>query len=242
MRLLFVSDTHLCPERPLAVRRFFEFLDSVADTADQLYILGDLFDYWLGDDMSDALYRDVTDAIAALAKRGIPVSVQHGNRDFLLGEAFATAASVTLLPDIAVLPEAAAGCKALAMHGDLLCTRDHDYQQLRRKFHSPDWQRDFLALPPPQRLEQLRVLRSAIGMQGIKPEQIVDVTPAAVQRLMNEHGAELLIHGHTHRPALHRVELERGSGRRAVLGAWEETGPSRCLLLADGRLEAADRP
>ena len=214
----FISDLHLDTARPAITRALAQFLSSHTHCA-QLYILGDLFEAWLGDDDHSALAVEISRLLQGYRAAGPELFIMNGNRDFLLAEGFCAAVGATLLPDPTVID--LFGVPTLLMHGDSLCTADTDYQQFRRQARDPTWQAALLAQPLTQRrafAAQLRKLsREANSM---KSEDIMDVTPAEVLREMRGHGARQLIHGHTHRPARH----ETTAGPRWVLGAWEQQG------------------
>jgi len=220
---LFVSDLHLDPERPAITALFLDFLATRGSRAAALYVLGDLFEAWIGDDDDSELNRSVCRALARCADGGCPVFVMHGNRDFLLGERFARQAHCTLLEDPARID--LYGTPTLLMHGDLLCTDDIEYQAFRQQARGIAWQAELLAKPLAERRaiagEMRRVSREKTGG---KPEAIMDVNPAAVIDIMARHGATRLIHGHTHRPAVHELQIEGVPARRIVLGDWYEQG------------------
>lgn len=220
---LFISDLHLDPARPQATAAFLRFLETRARAAEHLYILGDLFEFWIGDDADDEQALAVQDAIARYTGAGHRCSVMRGNRDFLIGRRFAGRCGVRLLPDPTL--ETVLGRRVLLMHGDLLCTDDHAYQRYRRVVNNPLLQPLFLALP--------RAWRRAAGAEGrrrsrrhtaSRPAMIMDVNPAAVAGALERHGAEVLLHGHTHRPGIHTVELPGRRATRIVLGDWYEQG------------------
>lgn len=225
---LFISDLHLAAERPATNERFFAFLRDSAARAQQLYILGDLFEYWIGDDELDAvdgdpLARAVADKLHALSRSGVGVAFMHGNRDFLIGPAFCAASGARLLGDPAV--ETAGGVRTLLMHGDTLCTDDHDYQAWRRTARSHAWQADFLAKDLPERRRALQALRAkSREVVGAKPADIMDVNDAAVREALRAHGLARLVHGHTHRPARHALEVDGRACERWVLPDWYERG------------------
>jgi UDP-2,3-diacylglucosamine hydrolase len=223
-RWLFISDLHLAAERPAANEQFFRFLSEEAHGAQALAVLGDLFEYWIGDDEladagGEALAREVAHALRALGQAGVNVHLMHGNRDFLLGSGFARAAGVRLLGDPSVLP--IAGVRTLLMHGDTLCTDDHDYQQWRRTARSSEWQRAFLAAPLAERRAQMLQLRER-SRQVIagKPAEIMDVNDDAVREAFRRHAVRRLIHGHTHRSAYHELEVNGARCERWVLPDW----------------------
>jgi UDP-2,3-diacylglucosamine hydrolase len=217
---LFVSDLHLSRERPALVEAFQALLAGPARQAAALYVLGDLFDIWLGDDqLRDPLAADVAAALAASANAGVRVYLQHGNRDFLLGERFAQAASATLLPDAIVHP--LHGTPTLLMHGDQLCTDDLKYQRYRAWWADPAHRRRFLALPWFARRGIGAILRGASQRANRgKREVIMDVSADAVAAALREHGVARLIHGHTHRPARHELVLDDVRRERLVLADW----------------------
>ena len=225
---LFVSDLHLAAERPGTNERFFAFLQEQAARAQSLYILGDLFEYWIGDDElqaadGDPLARAVADALGALSRRGVGVAFMHGNRDFLVGRHFCAASGARLLEDPAV--EKIGGARTLLMHGDTLCTDDHDYQAWRRTARSREWQAGFLAKSLPERRKLLQALREkSKEVVGAKPAEIMDVNQEAVREALREHRLTRLIHGHTHRPARHTLEVDGRACERWVLPDWYERG------------------
>lgn len=238
---LFISDLHLDPQRPDIVALFLRFLAEQASQAEALYILGDLFEYWIGDDMLDhpataAALAPVAEGLRALSSAGVPVYFQHGNRDFLIGETFAQRCGVRLLPEAQVVE--LDGVPTLLMHGDSLCTDDVDYQRLRVMLRDPQWQREFLALPLEERIRQAQALRekSREAAQA-KAETIMDVNPQTVVETMRRHGVHRLIHGHTHRPAVHEFELDQAPAHRIVLGDWYERGSVLYCRDGDWRLQ-----
>lgn len=219
MTTLFASDVHLSDARPEAVDAFVAFLAGPARSAAALYLLGDVFDMWLGDDDDRPPHPAVQAALAALTGAGVPVSVVHGNHDFLISDAFAARTGCALLGDETLVD--LHGARVLLMHGDTLCTRDTDYQEFRRYTRDPDNQAAFLALPLAARLDQAAAIRHrSQGASRLKPEDIMDVTPDAVVERMRAHRADVLVHGHTHRPGVHPVALGGATGRRIVLGDW----------------------
>jgi UDP-2,3-diacylglucosamine hydrolase len=223
MATLFISDLHLDPERPDITSQALEFLESEARGADALYILGDLFDAWVGDDDPEPEKRRVVAALKRLTDDGPPCFFMRGNRDFLVGEGFAEASGCTLLADPTLIE--LHGTRVLLMHGDTLCTDDHEYQALRKMVRNPDWQRAILARPLHERLALARQLRetSAASMSG-KAMEIMDVNQEAVIAAMRKHGVYTLLHGHTHRPAIHRFEADGHDAVRIVLGDWYAQG------------------
>jgi UDP-2,3-diacylglucosamine hydrolase len=234
---LFISDLHLSDERPEITALFLNFLRNAATRAGALYILGDLFEVWLGDDAVLPTYQPVLEGLRALAGGGTPVNVMHGNRDFLMGEAFARQSGCRLIPDPTVID--LNGERTLLMHGDTLCSDDVEYQQFRMRVRNPGMQRQFLALPLDQRIAVAKQYRNASREHARhKAEEIMDVNQQTVAATMREYGVQQLIHGHTHRPAVHSFSLDGRPARRIVLGDWYEQGS---LLKCDGlgcRLEA----
>ncbi len=219
MSVLFISDLHLAPERPAVTRAFLSFLRGRAMEADALYILGDLFEAWVGDDDPTPLAREVQDSLRQLSEFGVALYVQHGNRDFLLGKRFAHHCCAELLGDEHLLEYR--GHRALLMHGDTLCTDDVDYQQFRRKARNPvyKWCLSHLPLKRRQRLAAEWRAKS-MAANSNKASAIMDVNAAAVDEAMARHQVPLLIHGHTHRPGRHPLD----AGERIVLGDWHDFG------------------
>lgn len=223
---------HLCSSRPAISDQFVAFLRSTASQAEALFILGDLFEYWAGDDdLHDAHHGRIIAALRALADCGTAIYFMHGNRDFLLGAEFAAASGMTLLADPTALK--LYGKPVLLSHGDELCTDDIAYQAFRRQVRQPAWQRQFMQQPLPARKAQIEALRLQSEQEkSHKTQSIMDVNAAAVDQLMRTHGyPELLIHGHTHRPALHEFSVDGHACQRWVLGDWYEQGSClRCEM------------
>ncbi len=221
---LFISDLHLCANRPQINRIFFDFLEREARAAQALYILGDLFEYWAGDDdLEDPFNASVIRALATLAGCGVPVYLMHGNRDFLIGEAFAQASRVTQLPDPTLL--SLHGQSVLLMHGDTLCTLDEEYQAFRRMARSAPWIANLLAQPLAERKAAIELLRQKSELEKHrKLAEIMDVAPAAVDEILRRYGYPRLIHGHTHRPALRVHTVDGRTCERWVLADWYQTG------------------
>lgn len=221
---LFISDLHLTAERPSANERFFGFLAETARSAEALYILGDFFEAWVGDDaLADPFHAQVTSALRELTSGGVRLFIMHGNRDFLLGESFiqATGASLLLEPHVVNLYDR----PTLLLHGDVLCTDDLDYQQFRRLVRDPGWQASFLARPLAERVALARQLRErSEQVKGDKRPEIMDVNPEAVQNAFRRHGVAHMIHGHTHRPAHHRLTVDDRDCERWVLPDWYDSG------------------
>lgn len=242
MTTLFIADLHLDPERPAITRLFGDFLDSGAQGADALYILGDLFESWVGDDDPSEAGAFVATRLAALAAGGVPVYFMHGNRDFMLGRDYAARAGMRILPDPSVIE--LYGHPVLLMHGDLLCTGDVEYQKIRAQVRSPQWREHMLSQPLEARLAFARQARAASqARQGEMKsagtmETITDASPATVEETLRRFGIPTLIHGHTHRPAIHDLEIDGRPCRRIVLGDWYEQG-SVLRAHRDGRFELA---
>ncbi len=229
---LFVSDLHLCPTRPTVVRLFTDFLAGPAAAADAVYILGDLFEYWAGDDdLSDSFNASIAAALKNLAGRGTRLFLIRGNRDFLLGPDFARASGVNLLeePHLADI----CGTPTLLLHGDTLCSDDIDYQRFRHEVRSRGWRDDFLAQPLIERRAQIEALRRrSEAEKQLKSAAIMDVNDAAVAELLRAHGYPRLIHGHTHRLARHELSVDGHRCERWVLGDWYAGGS---FLACDGQ-------
>lgn len=221
---LFVSDLHLGPERPAISAAFFDFLERDARGAAALYILGDLFDYWIGDDdLADPLCAEVASSLAAVARSGCTVYVMHGNRDFLIRDRFCEAAGATLIADPSVVE--LGGVRTLLLHGDTLCLDDPDYQSFRAKVRTPAWQEALLAKPIEERRAIARSLRAdSKASQLAKSEDIMDVTERAVIDAFRRFGCDRMIHGHTHRPARHEHVVDGRMRERWVLADWYAQG------------------
>jgi UDP-2,3-diacylglucosamine hydrolase len=219
----FISDLHLSAERPAANAAFFTFLRDVASHADALYILGDLFEYWAGDDdLGDPFNAQAAAALRALSE-AVPVGIMHGNRDFLLMRPFAEASGARLLADPTRID--LYGTPTLLMHGDLLCTQDRRYQAFRRVVRNPAVQGAFMRVSLPWRKKVIGgARRVSEGEKQAKPLTIMDVAPDAVERALRDWGCERLIHGHTHRPARHEHEVDGRMRERWVLSDWYRRG------------------
>ena len=224
MHTLFISDLHLTAERPHINQQFFGFLEQVAPAAQALYILGDLFEYWVGDDdTEDTLNRSVASALAQLTQHGTPVYFMHGNRDVLVGQAFAARSGAQLIADSSVID--LHGTRTLLMHGDTLCTGDIEYQKFRAYAHDPENQAKFLQQPLAARHQQMRGMRAqSETSKSNKAADIMDVSLAAVEQVLREHGYPRLIHGHTHRPARHVHRVDGHDCERWVLADWYQRG------------------
>ena len=223
MTTLFISDLHLEDDRPEIGRQFVGFLEGEALAAEALYILGDLFEYWVGDDDPNPHYAEMKTAIRALSDTGVPVLFMHGNRDFMISEQFAAATGVTLLVD--PTPVTLYGTKVLLSHGDALCTDDTHYQQMRAMTRDPDWQAMMRAKPLEERIaiaEQAR--QQSAEYNAAIDEEIMDVNQQAVVDAITAHDVDILLHGHTHRPAVHDLDIDGRIAKRIVLGDWYEQG------------------
>jgi UDP-2,3-diacylglucosamine hydrolase len=219
MTTLFISDLHLDDRRPETTAWLHKFLKVEAAQAQTLYILGDLFEFWLGDDVPSKCSIEVATALAGLRDQGVACYFMHGNRDFLLGDDYAKHAGLTLLPEEFVVD--LYGEQVLLMHGDSLCTDDIPYQQFRQLVRNPAWQQDFLSKTPEQRLQIALQARDAssehkdnVGMQ------IMDVNQDQVSDALVRHNVRRMIHGHTHRPAIHDLQVNDQAAQRIVLGDW----------------------
>ena len=227
MRTLLVADLHLSGDTPELNQGFYRYLEHTAPGADALYILGDLFDAWIGDDLLDATHHplssvahQVIERLHKLSSDGTAVYLMHGNRDFLLGERFITACNALLLPDVEEVE--IHGVPVVLLHGDSMCTQDEAYMAFRQQSRNPEWQAQMLALPLEQRVALAQNLRTQSGEANAnKAEAIMDVTQQEVISLMEEHGVSIMIHGHTHRPHVHDLTVEDVPAKRYVLGDWD---------------------
>jgi UDP-2,3-diacylglucosamine hydrolase len=223
MLQLFISDLHLCEQAPHIEVLFQQFMEQQAIKADELYVLGDLFEAWIGDDALDPLAERVITAFKQYSSQGGKLYFMHGNRDFLLGEDFIKTTGGQLLNDPYSL--VLAGQASLLMHGDSLCTQDEEYIAFRSLVREPKWQQQFLSLSVNERIEIAKDIRSQSKERGkTLSEQISDVTPAEVLKVMQQKQVTLLIHGHTHRQARHPLTIDELQSERIVLGDWGETG------------------
>ncbi len=221
MRTLFISDLHLSDKRPDLLRALLHFLEENKNSCDQLYLLGDIFDAWIGDDFVHPAIQPLSAALNALADNGTEIFFQHGNRDFLVGQTFADSIQAQLLPEeiVVTLPD---GKSALIMHGDQLCTDDTEYQQLRVMLRNPQWQQQVLQKSVEERLAMASQLKAESSEQkSQKSVGIMDVNAESVRQAMNKAECDLLIHGHTHRPAIHNNQRSDTCGTRIVLGDWD---------------------
>ncbi|HET8898171.1 MAG TPA: UDP-2,3-diacylglucosamine diphosphatase [Rhodanobacteraceae bacterium] len=223
MTTLFISDLHLDPARPHILDQFESFLAGEARRADALYILGDLVEAWIGDDDDGPLATRIAVALRALADSGVPIAFIAGNRDFLLGPAYAARCGMRLLEDGSVIK--LCGQPTLLMHGDTLCTDDVAYQAFRQQVRDPAWQHQFLSLPLAERRAFAARARDASrDHTGQTDMAIMDVSQSAVDAALRQAGVSRLIHGHTHRPASHHFDLAGQAAERIVLGDWYEQG------------------
>jgi len=223
MTTLFISDLHLDASRPAATRAFLAFLDAAGRDSEALFILGDLFEAWLGDDDPDPHHATVIDALRKYTATGRRCAFIHGNRDFLVGDAFGRRTGVELLADATVIE--AYGQRVMLMHGDALCTDDLAYQRFRRFVRNPLLLAVFHRLPLGARQRLGAALRSkSVADTGRKADTIMDVNQGAVETAMRDAGVDLLMHGHTHRPGIHDFELDGRHARRIVLGDWYTQG------------------
>lgn len=229
---LFISDLHLQPAHPATSAAFFDFLERHARRAQQLFLLGDLFEFWAGDDhVADPFHQQVVAALRSVSDGGTRVYWIGGNRDFLVGAGFAEAAGVTLLPETYVTE--IGGQRLVLLHGDAQCTEDVKYMQFRAMVRQPAYQQQFLAMPLAQRKAMIAGMReSSRSEQGAKSYEIMDVTPQAISEVFAQTNTNVMIHGHTHRPALHKV----GDTLRYVLPDWEPdaTPPRGGWIAIDG--------
>nr|WP_246888524.1 UDP-2,3-diacylglucosamine diphosphatase [Pseudomonas chlororaphis] len=220
---MLISDLHLEEERPDITRAFLDLLGGRARSAQALYILGDFFEVWIGDDAMTPYQLSICQALRELSDSGTQVFLMHGNRDFMLGKAFCKAAGATLLKDPSVVDFY--GEPVLLMHGDSLCTRDEAYMRMRRYLRNPVSLWILRHLPLRTRHKLARKLRNESRAQTrMKANDIVDVTPDEVPRIMQEFKVRTLVHGHTHRPAIHKLQIGDQAAKRIVLGDWDRQG------------------
>jgi UDP-2,3-diacylglucosamine hydrolase len=236
---LLISDLHLSPERPAITARFLRFCRETAPAAQALWILGDLFEFWVGDDTVDEpINHDVCTALRALADAGVPVFFMAGNRDFLIARAFADASGATLVDDPVVVD--LHGTPTLLMHGDTLCTDDIAYQAFRKQVRNPAVQQQFLSLPVAMRKQQVGATRAASEREKqVKANDIMDVSPDAVAEAFRTHDHARLIHGHTHRPATHEHVVDGRRCERWVLADWRDDLAEALRIDASGATRVA---
>ena len=222
-RSLFISDLHLAPERPEIIQLFERFLDEKARHATALYILGDLVEYWLGDDDEARGLAAVFNQLKQLSEHGVKIFFMHGNRDFLMGDQWAQRTGCTLLNDPCIVQFDEQ--PVLLMHGDTLCTDDVDYQKLRAYLRNPAWQQDFLSKPLSERITMAKALREKSATETRnKSAEIMDVNNKTVEQMFATHNTRLLIHGHTHRTNIHQHTINNKPVTRIVLGDWYSHG------------------
>jgi UDP-2,3-diacylglucosamine hydrolase len=223
MATWFISDLHLNANQPALIQQACQFLDQLPSHTDALYILGDLFEYWVGDDSLNTPYttalQNVFASLQGLKQRGIPLYFQHGNRDFIIGQRFADYTGLNLLPESVVID--LYGIPSLLMHGDTLCTDDVAYQQVRALLRNPHWQQQALSQTLEARIQQALAMRTQSQTHQMQAESIVDVNQTAVIQAMQAAKVTRLIHGHTHRPAHHKFLLNDQPMERIVLGDWQ---------------------
>lgn len=237
MHTLFISDLHLHESRPQVTRAFFHFLHTQAVHSEALYILGDFFDAWIGDDDDSELVQDVASGLLKLSELGVAIYFMHGNRDFLLGATYAKKAGMELIPDGITID--LYGTPTLLMHGDSLCTDDVEYQQFRAMVRSPQWQQQVLAQPLATRRALAAQLRAkSQSMNSLKAQDIMDVSPTEVVAQMEIAGVTRMIHGHTHRPARHTLIINNKPAERIVLGDWHDSG--WCIKANSNAIELFD--
>ncbi len=223
MATLFISDLHLEAERPDIAKQFLEFMENEARECEELYILGDLFEAWVGDDDPNTHYFTIKRALRKLVDRGVPVYFMHGNRDFMVGREFSNETGVKILEDPYRVDMY--GRKVLLSHGDLLCTDDIQYQKVRKMTRDPEWQAKMRAKPLKERLRIAAEARRQSLEQTLNMSlEIMDVNQQAVEKTIREHNVDVLLHGHTHRPAVHTVDLGNRKAQRIVLGDWYRQG------------------
>ena len=223
MTTLFVSDLHLEADRPDIADQFLRFLETEALNADALYILGDLFETWVGDDDPNQHYAWIKQGLRKLTRKNVPVFFMHGNRDFMIGGDFAEETGLRLLPD----PHLADihGEQVLLSHGDAYCIDDTEYQAVRQMTRDPQWQAMMLSKSLEERLAFAAQARAASLAHGSNiDQQIADVNEVAIENALREAGVRTMLHGHTHRPAVHQIDIDGQPARRIVLGDWYEHG------------------
>lgn len=232
---LFVSDLHLDIERPDIIALFLDFLQKSAAQTDALYILGDLFEVWIGDDETSTLNQAIISGLYQLTGSGTPVYLMHGNRDFLIGQEFSNSSGCSLISDPTIID--LYGTPTLLTHGDTLCTDDKDYMEFHAMVRNPDWQENFIRKPLHERRTIAKELRKeSKNKTQNKPEAIMDVNQQTVEQVLLEHRAQHIIHGHTHRPDTHPFTLNAKPAQRIVLGDWYKRGsvlrctPTECGL------------
>ncbi|MEM7431300.1 MAG: UDP-2,3-diacylglucosamine diphosphatase [Pseudomonadota bacterium] len=240
MTTLFVSDLHLEAERPDISEQFMHFLRTEATDCEALYILGDLFEAWVGDDDPNTHYAKIKMEFRKLADSGIPLYFMHGNRDFMIGKQFANETGLQILDD--PYPVKMYGQNALLSHGDFMCTDDVQYMRVREMVRNPDWQAAMLAKPLKERLRIAEEARRQSLEQTLNLDMnIMDVNQDEVKKVINEHNVDILLHGHTHRPDVHTVDLGHRKAKRIVLGDWYKHGSVVRWDLRGPKLESMPR-
>jgi len=239
MQTLFFSDLHLSASTPVIAKNYLALLQKEGIKSEAIYILGDFFEYWLGDDGITPEHQPILGALRHLSDSGIPLYFMHGNRDFLIGDTFAELTGCTILSDPTVID--LYGTPTLLMHGDLLCTDDIEYLAFREQVRNPAWQQHFLSLDMNARIEMAKQARDASksSMQN-KSEEIMDVNQATVEDYMNNAKVTHMIHGHTHRPAIHSFDINGDTAQRIVLGDWGDK-PSYLIAKPEGILQVDPR-
>lgn len=223
MTTLFVSDLHIEADRPDIANQFLQFLETEALNADALYILGDLFEFWVGDDDPNEHYAWIKQGLRKLTKKNIPVFFMHGNRDFMIGQDFADETGITILTDPYIVE--VHGENVLLSHGDIYCTDDIQYQAVRKMTRDPKWQATMLTRSLEERISFSEQARADSKAHGDNIDQaITDVNQAAIKSALRQANVTLMLHGHTHRPAVHEIEVDGKQARRIVLGDWYEHG------------------
>lgn len=239
MNTLFISDLHLTPQRPDITECFYTFMREEAIHADALYVLGDLFEFWVGDDDDSTFASDIRSEFRQLVDSGVPCYFTQGNRDFLVGKRFAKQTGVTLLDEVSVID--LYGNKAVVLHGDTLCTEDVKYLAFREKVHQPWLQFVFNRIPFFIKKKIVAKVQSDIkGDKQTKSLDIMDVTLSEVVKVLDHNNVDLMIHGHTHRPNIHSVQTPQGEKTRIVLGDWYTQGS--VLILNSQGFELQERP
>ncbi|TPH19190.1 UDP-2,3-diacylglucosamine diphosphatase [Litorilituus lipolyticus] len=219
----FIADLHLSEDRPDITACFLNFLENEAVNAEKLYILGDLFEAWLGDDDDSDFVNSIANGLSSVSEQGTQIFYIHGNRDFLLGKKYAKKSNMILLPEVTLID--LYGQKAVIMHGDTLCTKDIEYQKFRKKSRSWWWKTLMTSLPLPFRKKKAADYRKrSSAATAMKSQHIMDVTQKEVVNCLEDYNSQLLIHGHTHRPAIHKLTANNNTAQRIVLGDWYEQG------------------
>ena len=239
MLTYFIADLHLTQERTDITDCFLSFLLNEAPKAEKLYILGDFFEFWVGDDDDDEFVISIAKHLKALSEKGTEIFFIVGNRDFLLGKKYAKKAGMTLLPDVQVID--LYGQKTVILHGDSLCTNDIEYMKFRKKSRSWWWQTIIRCLPLSTRKKMAKNYRAKVAMrpENHKPQEIMDVTPSEVVKELELANTQLMIHGHTHRPAIHDLSANGKPAQRVVLGDWYDQGSY--LKVTDNGFELLNR-